>query len=68
MKEIGQFRVAISQCKCELINMTNNTLYSHENKTLFHKKDFALFLILKVIVLRTWKWPTESSLRGHASN
>ena len=38
--------------KCEIINMTDDILYSHANKTQFHKKDFALNLISKVIVLR----------------
>ena len=30
--------------------------YSHLNKIHFHKKGFALSLVLKVIVLWTWKW------------
>ena len=31
--------------------------YSHANKTHFHKKDFALSLVLKVKVFGTRKWP-----------
>ena len=31
--------------------------YSHSNKTHFHKKGFALTLVLKVRIFETRKWP-----------
>ena len=33
--------------------------YSNANKTYFHKKSFALSLVLKVRVFGTPKWPTH---------
>ena len=45
-----------SEVKCKAIDMKMN-FYSHVNKTHFHKKGFALSLVLKVRVLGTWKWP-----------
>ena len=37
------------------------SLYSHANKTHFHKKGCALGLILKMNVLGTQKWPIEQT-------
>ena len=36
--------------------------YYHANKTHFHKKGFALALVLRVRVFGTWKWPILFSL------
>ena len=43
-----------SEAKSKAIDMKMN-FYSHVNKTNFHKKGFALSLVLKVRVLVTWK-------------
>ena len=40
-----------TQAKCKAIDM-KIILYSHANKTHFHKKGFALSLVLKVRVLK----------------
>ena len=58
-----------SEAKCEAIVIDMKIIfYSHANKTYFHKKGFALSLILKVRVLQTRKWHTDyqniSSFRG----
>ena len=42
--------------KCEAIGMKMG-FYSQANKTHFHKKGFALNLVLKVKVFGTPKWP-----------
>ena len=34
--------------------------HAHANKTHFHKKDFALGLILKARVFGTGKWPIDT--------
>ena len=44
-----------SEAKCETIEMTA-ILYSHTNKTHYHKKGFALMLVLKVRIFGTRKW------------
>ena len=38
--------------------------YHHANKTHFHKKGFALGLVLRVRVFGNRKWPIEASLRS----
>ena len=43
-----------SEAKSKAIDVKMN-FYSHVNKTHFHKKGFALSLVLKVRVLVTWK-------------
>ena len=42
----------------------NIIFYSRANKTHFHKKGFALSLVLKARVFGTWKWPIEGMLEG----
>ena len=37
--------------------------HSHASKTHFHKKGFALSLILKARVFRTRKWPIHQTFR-----
>ena len=38
------------------------SFYFHSNKTHFHKKSFAISLVLKVRVFRTRKWPTPAAI------
>ena len=47
-----------NEVKCSAFDM-EMILYSHANKTHFHKKDCALGLILKVRVFGTRKWPIK---------
>ena len=45
-----------SEAKCEAFDM--KTIFnSYANKSHFHKKGFALSLVLKVRAFETWKWP-----------
>ena len=43
-----------SDAKCKAVDMKMIIQYSHANKTNFHMKGFALSLVLKVRVFRTW--------------
>ena len=45
-----------NEVRCSAFDM-EMIIHAHANKTHFHKKDFALGLILKVRVLGTRKWP-----------
>jgi len=45
-----------SEAKCETFDM-KTILYSYANKTHFHKKGFALSLVLKMRAFETRKWP-----------
>ena len=45
-----------SEAKSKAIDM-KIVFYCHEKKNRFHKKCFALSLVLKVGVFGTWKWP-----------
>ena len=47
-----------NEVKCSAFDM-EMTFHSHANKTHFHKKSWALGLLLKVRVLGTQKWPIE---------
>ena len=49
------FQALQMEAKSDVIKKMS--LYSHENKTHFHKKGFALSLVLEVRVLPTLKWP-----------
>ena len=40
-------------------HLYENDFHSHSNKTHFHKKGFALRLVLKVTVFGTRKWPNQ---------
>ena len=46
-----------SEAECEAIDM-EMIFYSHTNKTHFHKKGFALSLVLKVRIVGTRKQPS----------
>ena len=52
---------ALFQCKakCEAIDLKMIFFNSHANKTHFHKKGFALSLVLKVRLFGTPKWPIQ---------
>ena len=52
------------EAKCKAIDM-KTIFYSHAGKTHFHKKSFALSLVLKVREFGTRKWPNNKiKLRG----
>ena len=50
-----------SEAKRESIDM--EVIYSHANKTHFHKKGFARSLVLEVRVFGTLKWPVIRGFR-----
>ena len=56
LRPLGMRLLFQSEAKCKAIYQ-KMIFYSHVNKTEFHKKGFALHLILKVRVFGTWKWP-----------
>lgn len=45
-----------SEAKCKTFDM-KTIFYSYANKSHFHKKCFALSLVLKVRAFETRKWP-----------
>ena len=45
-----------SEAKCKTFDM-KTIFYSYANKSHFHKKGFALSLVLKVRAFETRKWP-----------
>ena len=45
-----------SEAKCKTFDM-KAIFYSYANKSHFHKKGFALSLVLKVRAFETRKWP-----------
>ena len=53
-----------SEVKCEALDM-KIIFYSHANIIHYHKKDFELSLLLKVIVSETQKWPTVDKWYKH---
>ena len=59
---LGHFRVVPSLCFKARLSATMKTSYSRANKTRFHKKGFALNLVLKVRVFGTRKWAIPSVL------
>ena len=54
----------VKRSQVQNLSRDNDFFYYHANKTHFHKKGFALGLVLRVRVFGTRKWPISYRLAG----
>ena len=52
-----QASVSKRSAKCKSIDQNENDFYSHAHRTHFHKRCFALSLVLEASIYVTWKYP-----------